>query len=393
MRLRKGSKVEVMNKKEVPVSWRTAEILSGNGHTYSVHYDYPPVMDSGSLMEKVSRKLVRPRPPYLIGDQTREVGEAVEVFHNLSWKIATILKILPGDYYTVRLSGSCMESTLHKSNIRDQLLWLDDKWILMGKSSGACEVELVGNLSPSKYSQKKVSGAKTQKRAPIGSCVRFQEKTGVQESDKVLSRSLKRASPCWSSVCESHVGSPQKCRAVEKDGRRQRMTTPVGFEKVDVTHTRDVMGKLHMHTLLEDGMIRYNEPKRGKIKCNAGFPGSSEPHDSDTVSSSVGSCSAVSVGQNGSSNGFVRVSCQVSDELCSDAESFSTDDEEICPLSPSEEEQAVSIHDLELRAYRSTLKVLHASGPLSWEQESMLTNLRIMLHVSNDEHLMEIRAR
>ena len=49
------------------------------------------------------------------------------------------------------------------------------------------------------------------------------------------------------------------------------------------------------------------------------------------------------------------------------------------------------IHRLELHAYHSTLEVLYASGPLSWEHEELLTNLRISLHISNDEHLMEIK--
>lgn len=41
MRFKKGDKVEVMRKKEVPV-WRCGEIISGNGHTYSVKYDCNP---------------------------------------------------------------------------------------------------------------------------------------------------------------------------------------------------------------------------------------------------------------------------------------------------------------------------------------------------------------
>ncbi|KAL4588994.1 hypothetical protein LXL04_001895 [Taraxacum kok-saghyz] len=48
------------------------------------------------------------------------------------------------------------------------------------------------------------------------------------------------------------------------------------------------------------------------------------------------------------------------------------------------------IHRLELDAYRATLEALYASGPLSWEKEALLTNLRINLHISNDEHLIEV---
>ncbi|KAL5561816.1 hypothetical protein UlMin_031563 [Ulmus minor] len=49
------------------------------------------------------------------------------------------------------------------------------------------------------------------------------------------------------------------------------------------------------------------------------------------------------------------------------------------------------IHKLELQAYKSTVEALFVSGPLSWEQESLLTNLRLSLHISNEEHLVQLR--
>ncbi|KAE8810558.1 Protein EMSY-LIKE 3 [Hordeum vulgare] len=51
----------------------------------------------------------------------------------------------------------------------------------------------------------------------------------------------------------------------------------------------------------------------------------------------------------------------------------------------------VDVHELELEAYRSTVRALHASGPLTWEQESLLTNLRLSLNISNEEHLRQLR--
>lgn len=40
----------------------------------------------------------------------------------------------------------------------------------------------------------------------------------------------------------------------------------------------------------------------------------------------------------------------------------------------------------ELEKYRSTMVALHGNGPLSWEQEALLTDLRISLNISIDEH-------
>ncbi|XP_047324883.1 uncharacterized protein LOC124928676 isoform X1 [Impatiens glandulifera] len=57
----------------------------------------------------------------------------------------------------------------------------------------------------------------------------------------------------------------------------------------------------------------------------------------------------------------------------------------------NEKNIGAKVRSLEKYAYRSTLVALFASGPLSWEQEVMLTNLRSTLHISDDEHLVELR--
>ncbi|GKV35798.1 hypothetical protein SLEP1_g44014 [Rubroshorea leprosula] len=49
------------------------------------------------------------------------------------------------------------------------------------------------------------------------------------------------------------------------------------------------------------------------------------------------------------------------------------------------------IHKSELHAYRQVLQALYASGSFSWEEELRMTNLRSSLHISDDEHRMELR--
>lgn len=56
-----------------------------------------------------------------------------------------------------------------------------------------------------------------------------------------------------------------------------------------------------------------------------------------------------------------------------------------------DEPAAIAVHELELEAYQSTMRALYASGPLTWEQESLLTNLRLSLNISNEEHLLQLR--
>ncbi|CDP04795.1 unnamed protein product [Coffea canephora] len=405
MRFKRGSKVEVMNKKEVPISWRSAEILNGNGHTYYVRYEYHPVMNNRSMMERVSRKFVRPCPLPSQGIETWKVGDTVEVFEDFSWKIATILTVMQGDYYTVRLLGSSKESNVHKLNIREQWLWLDDKWILMGKKSGACGVNQVNKQSSLNYHEKTSfqaakfnAGTHTEAQK---NCLDIEKRNGLQEFHK-LSRSLKRLSQDSSCVIESLTGKAYKIRAVEKDYRKQKVAPPSLVEKVDlVASPKENLGEINVRASVDNRMIGYNEPKRENLDGAAGSylarsleSRDSESSDFDSDASSVGSCSVNSERQKRFPYRLAQIPFQVTDSVCSDAESFcgSTDKEESCSLSlPLEEEVATSIHNLELHAYRCTLEALHASGPLSWDQETLLTNLRMMLHISNDEHLMELR--
>ncbi|KAF9616850.1 hypothetical protein IFM89_032700 [Coptis chinensis] len=57
----------------------------------------------------------------------------------------------------------------------------------------------------------------------------------------------------------------------------------------------------------------------------------------------------------------------------------------------NKEEMVDGTHKLALDAYYRTMEALRVSGFISWEQEEMITNLRLKLNISNDEHLMELR--
>lgn len=117
-----------------------------------------------------------------------------------------------------------------------------------------------------------------------------------------------------------------------------------------------------------------------------------EPNDADNITCSVASCSIASNDSFKLHSSFSRGPVEDTEDNFSDAESVHHWGlEEGNGLLASEEDLAAEVRRLELHAYRCTMEALHASGPLSWEQETMVTDLRISLHISNDEHLMELR--
>lgn len=130
MRLRKGDQVEVLSKKEVSSgSWSCAEIISGNGRSYSVRF-----FSSEEAMEKVPRRVIRPCPPPVEGSNVWDAGDLAEVFHNSSWKQAKIMKIVGVNCYMVRILGSPLDVMVRKSNLRRRQAWHDGRWFLLGKA-------------------------------------------------------------------------------------------------------------------------------------------------------------------------------------------------------------------------------------------------------------------
>ncbi|XP_056843274.1 uncharacterized protein LOC108806824 isoform X2 [Raphanus sativus] len=161
-------------------------------------------------------------------------------------------------------------------------------------------------------------------------------------------RGLKRPSPCdWCESAESFTGSPKK-----KMRSMQEASVDNGFRQ----------------------MVRVR-PKRSS-ECAVVRTGSSVYNgccESDAFS--VGSCSPIRYDES------------------DDTSTSSSQDSDSC--SSREQASGGKVRRrscrAELNTYRSTLGKLFASGPLDWNQEASLTDLRLSLNISTDEHLMEIR--
>ncbi|XP_059638037.1 uncharacterized protein LOC132279970 isoform X2 [Cornus florida] len=390
MRHKKGSKVEVLSKNEVPSgSWRCAEIICGNGNDYTVRYDMHPGATDEAVVERVSRKSVRPFPPLVKLSENWISGDVVEVFQNFSWKMATVSMVFGRNYFLVRLLGSSQEFKVSKFDLRVRQSWQDNKWIVIGKGSGNCEDKKCNERSTLTYNKHSNFQVK-QTDTRVNFCVKddlFEAKNYVNFPDShiVSSRTLKRGSPYGYSQIEVHAGMSRKFRVVEKDGSRYCMPAHpyLSPEKVDtIASLQELPGEKHMYVSYNNKTTRFPEMDERKKSNNAvgcSRAVSLEPNVADSVTCSVGSCSITS------NNFFKLPSCfytgpvEDTDDHFSDAESVCQwgHDEGDCSL-PTKEELAAEIHRLELHAYRCTIEALHASGPLSWEQETMGQSRRLV---------------
>ncbi|XP_062149494.1 uncharacterized protein LOC133858074 isoform X3 [Alnus glutinosa] len=379
MRFKKGSKVEVLSKKEVPSgSWRCAEIICGNGYNYTVRYDGNESANDEAVAERVSRNTIRPCPPPLGISENWVRGSVVEVFDNFSWKMATVSQVLGRKYFLVRLLGSSLEFKVFKFNIRARQSWHDDKWVVVGKGCGNFEggkhdehSNLKCNLNLSYQFHKtntRVNLSVEDDYFPVKNRMNF------QESHVVSSKTLKRGSPyCYSQV-EVYAGVNHKFRAIEKEGECHRVkaanssTLP---KKVDaVAFPRDMLGEKCINvssnnrtTGISEVEVERRKPT-GIVGCS--FP-NLESNYADSVTCSVGSCSITS-------NSSYKIPHHVSaghieddDGHWSDAESFCQwGYEEGNSLLPTKEELAAEIHRAEVvRPVHPTPKLLKMMPPVS----------------------------
>lgn len=378
MRLKKGSKVEVLSKKEVSIGcWICAEVISGNGHTYSVKYGWFPM--TNDEVERVPRKAIRPCPPPVEGVGNWVPGDLVEVFHNFSWKTARISKDMGENKFSVRVLGLSLELSVHRFNIRVRQSWQDGEWLIVGKGFGNCSVP----VGKRQTDAKRKLGVRDD-YFPVKKDIR------AEKPHKVLTLKLKRGSSLG-----IHTSSAQKMRVIVKFGGHKRILigrqSPLS-EKVDAfISPQKTLGENNMRSSFYTGNTGCSiiDPDRG----NSNFlTGTSMPTNSDRCVSSVGSCSSNGNSLHNLPFNSVRRSSKDIESYCSDAESFcGRENEEEGRSLPTNEELGAEIHRSELRTYHRTMEALYASGPLSWEQELEMTKLRRTLHISVDEHLMELR--
>jgi len=382
--------VEVCRRDEGPFgSWCRARIISADGQRYKVQYENLLDVDRKSVVEEVYSEVMRPAPPSVKGLGKWVAGDTIEVYDHHSWKIGKIVKVLPSNFFIVKLLESLRERTCHQSNLRPRLSWQDGKWLRAQQASRNHCVRLETaqeRVSFAAFSQESHAGLQLQDlNVEMGAGNR---KNGQTETDFYLHKpltSLKatkrkpgiQMQSAYKEECFNVEAAPQKRRAIQKSRNHEAVgesSHPV-LEKVDTFPfpRKHVGEECVCMSSFEDRLNRSIEEAESS-HCSVA-----------SSSSSYMSNDILCSNQKRSTRPVVYSSF---DDAMSSCE---------CPnrrqdKSLTEEKGAAKVHKLELRAYRSAMRALYASGHITWEQETLLTNLRLSLHISNDEHLFELRC-
>ncbi|EEF44737.1 hypothetical protein RCOM_0897890 [Ricinus communis] len=417
MRFIKGSKVEILSKKEVPTgAWLCAQIIRGNGHTYSVKYGYTPISEE-EVVERVPRKSIRPCPPPVPGSDDWVLGDLVEVFDNHSWKAAIVVKVIGGHNFLVRILGLSKRLLVHKSYLRVRQCWQDGKWFVIGKVICQFFTSCTCQSSNYYFDTSVLFTLPNYHFSPLNeqcmeTCITRQPNLKVnqhlgdryfhgeyyiqiQKPCVVATRKLKRKSFFDLYDPEAPQLAAQRRRLIKNTSSHPRVCSvypsPIS-EKVDsIVYPNINLGENSAYSSFNVATAEFSRMDAGCGTDSFHVDSTISVH-SDGCKSSVGSCSTV--GYDAHDLPF-RFSPQHSDNIgdyCSDAESSSGVEYEKGGRSLSSHDQlGVEFHRSELQMYYSTVEDLYASGPLSWEDEAKLTNLRDMLHISDDEHLKVLR--
>ncbi|KAK8693934.1 hypothetical protein V6N13_071501 [Hibiscus sabdariffa] len=386
MKFRKGSLVEVLRREhDLCGSWFPGEILSTDGDNYIVRYNLLEYHEAKRVTVKVRGKDVRPLPPSVNG-KSWAVGDIAEVFDIQCWRVAKVAKVLKnGNWFVIKFFGSIQLKEFHASNLRIRQAWHGNRWIVTGKvaenknlaNSFTPEIpfragrlhfgETMRSRARNREGQHKDEAHKIVTCLPIGAKSKgYVREYGECNMDTLFGRIFKKRklSPC-SRGCDA---TPNR-------------TLPLLKQVYDISCS---------HVGLDDNFIKQSTNRNSRMEDTSPhcLYDSSRPawstEDSDQ-------CSVASCSLNGDYVGQISHKSLDKTPDNSDAESAfpSLGDNRDLPLSPVD--KTCDIHILELRAYKSTMEALFVSGPLTWAQQSLLTNLRLSLNISDEEHLLQLR--
>ncbi|KAF0898606.1 hypothetical protein E2562_008189 [Oryza meyeriana var. granulata] len=430
MRIILWNKVEAWCGKDPPMGgWRLGEVVWGNGHQYKIQWD-----DTDEVSGRIRRVSVRPPPPPLEIPGDLAAGDLVEVFDLCMWKLAEFVRVRSGagdaagdGEFTVKIVGSPNAFTVPRSRVRvRQVLTEDDLWVATYKGEqipGAREPTSRPTAAAKRRAAKFVPPAAKHRAGD-----QFVPPPGASQWAKIK-RSRHTADYDLVGEVRRVEANSKRIRAMEEEGEELF----VGYNNMEVEVINvneppamfvDKQQKMNGEEGADEAGYRGGDSKNDDAKSvsSAGSGSSSsrsrsrDSEDSSDSDSDSGDRAAAARSPPGDVQGANQPPPQgpqhIKEERADDVDDRTESRasamqrrqgferpaaaamQRLANERPVAAAAAVSdqIHRLELDAYASLMRVFHATGALTWEKEELLTQLRLQLHISGDEHLQLIRV-
>jgi hypothetical protein len=375
-------------------------VIQGNGHTYTIKW-----FDGGPDTAGIKRKFVRPSPkPDVQLPKDLAVGDIVELFDSNMWKWVEVVRV--GDrQLDVKFVDSTNVFTADRSLLRPRLLYGEEGWALTNKvtypsSSPSRSPSLLDSVACAQLTAPcPVSSPLQDDQIPIESAVPSRPIAGKNIKRKatgpgIVNGAFKRSN------CTVDSNIVRDVKRFQGDANKlfPKREAPAGRYNNNI----EVMDVHPSHCIKKREETGYNADiflaRRTDCDKDNGV------RKSDTSSSTSDSGSSGSNNNGDDCADYATVEhCQEGQEAdilllprCNEEEQGS-DNRRLQHHQANEvqevmkqEEQNDRVNALELEAYLSVMKAFHATGSLTWAKTGLLSELRLQLHVSSDEHLQII---
>ncbi|XP_006657502.1 uncharacterized protein LOC102722972 isoform X1 [Oryza brachyantha] len=324
----------------------------------------------------VKKDDARSHPPVGMRKRRWVLGDITEVLDRNSWRLGKIAKVLKNDYFVIRVTGCIQMREFHISCLR-----FPHAYHGKVRDQGEKQTQHVDHtrhhsrmVTEQDHHSNEGNDHITKRHKTINLCHSSSARNVTKKQE------LKRISPEY-----SITGVSKKRRSVAHEVCQQTKKP----QPLKLSAKNDIY-RNHLRRPFSD---RYNDLTKNNITKRKPdsivLPSSQAPLQvTEENECSVASCSV----------NFSEHSINTDTQPVGFADCFPDDAMSACPSMPRQESDSVyscdfrtDFHRLELQAYQSTVRALYASGPLTWEQESLLTNLRLSLNITNEEHLLQLR--
>ncbi|XP_062190642.1 uncharacterized protein LOC133893599 [Phragmites australis] len=344
--------------------------------------DHP---QSAALVKDSANKMqndFRPHPPVDLIKSRWVCGDITEVFDHYSWRLGKIAEVLKNDYFVIRLTGCIQLREFHISCLRVPHAYHSKQLIVTDRVTELIKPCRLADHST--YHSKFVMEQDRQAYEEDGHNTKRHKATNLcsSSSARVVKRKLEPSRMPPNGLVR--VTSKKRKAAAYEVRQTTKKVLPL-----KISARNDIDGDQFYRPL--NGRcsdLAKNNITRIKPDCEVLVSTEIPLCIREENECSVASCSANNLEYSTNDDQLpVGIgSCFPDDAMSACSPMSGQKNNSVCGS-----DLEMDVHELELQAYQSTVRAFHASGPLTWDQESLLTNLRLSLNISNEEHLLQVR--
>ncbi|TVU41844.1 hypothetical protein EJB05_15399 [Eragrostis curvula] len=311
---------------------------------------------NSKIKKMMQREDVKPHRPVDMRKSRWILGDIVDVFYQNLWRPGKIIKVLKNDYFLIRLTCCIQLKELHISCLRLPQTNHGNRSTVIDKDGQGFEED----------------GHRTKRHKSSKIC--------PSAATRLVKKKLKARRTLPDDFIRV-TGNKTKAAAYEVHQKTKKLFP------LKVSATNGISDD-HLHRPFSNkhNDLARNSFMKTKLECEVLSPPQIQSHAREENECSVASCSAncLECSITGDQQSVELGSCFPDDAMSTCLTRSWRDNNNVYGTSLD-----MNLHDLELHAYQSTIRALYVLGPLTWEQESLLTNLRLSLNISNEEHLLQ----